>query len=76
MSRVPLLLSTEEASAFTFLRGPAFLLRDEGQDELQAISRLRKTKESVIWSSDAEWLAFEQEVLGNNEKTMVDLLYQ
>ena len=73
MARVPVLASRAEVEAYDHLRGPAVVMRGDGEDEMVAIARLRKERQSVR-ASNAEWEAYEAWLLDRNRAVLHQLL--
>lgn len=75
MSRVPVLASPSERAAYGYLRPPAVVMRAEGEDEIQAIRRLRKDRVSV-GASEAEWEQYEEELFQSNRVALSTVSFQ
>ena len=73
MARVPVLVDADELAAYSYLEYPAYILREEGVDEVQTIERLREhidsagTRES---NNTAAWEQYEQNLYSQNRHAL------
>lgn len=77
MARVPVLVDKEELDAYSYLRAPAYILRDEGEDEIAAITRIRqdRQKEPAGRINDsAAWKKYEDQLYKNNSIVLAQAL--
>lgn len=72
-SRVPLLLSARELEAYSYLRPPAAIKIQPGEDEVQAILRL-KTSGHYTRGRHQEWESYEESLLVANKQMMRRML--
>lgn len=76
MARVPVLLDADQLSAYSYLENPAYILQQEGENEIQAIARLRKTPSGPIAQANetAAWEQYEQKLYERNRQAMLGAL--
>jgi len=65
MARVPVLVTRKEQAAYSYLEGPAVVWRNENENEMQALARLRRDRMNLA-SSQEEWQAYEDKLLQKN----------
>lgn len=73
MARVPVLASLTELAAYTYLQGPAVVLRAEDETPIVAIQRLRQEKVNVH-SSGATWDAYQASLYKHNRRVLASAL--
>lgn len=77
MARVPVVVDEEELEAYSYLRPPAYILRAEGEDEIQAIARIRQSHRigSSNHTSEASvWQKYEEQLYNNNSIVLAQAL--
>ena len=72
MSRIPALLTDDEAKAYAYAAPPAVLRRRDGESEIHAIRRLRMSK-GCKRASVGEWERYESALVTANERTLESL---
>ena len=73
MARVPVLVSQREYHAYSYLRHPAYVLREHVESEVHAIARLR-LQGTLVGGSQQEWEIYEEALLQQNRRAIVRLL--
>lgn len=73
MARVPVLVSQRELRAYSYLRHPAYVLREHVESEVHAIARLR-LQGTLVGGSQQEWEIYEEALLQQNRRAIVRLL--
>lgn len=76
MARVPVLVDADQLNAYSYLEHPAYILQQEGENEIQAIARLRKTPSGTIAQANATaaWEHYEQKLYERNRQAMLGAL--
>ena len=73
LSHTPILVSTREMQAYSYLRPPAVVLRKRGEDEVEAIARIRAAG-SYHATREEDWEQYIEELTADNLKVMKRLL--
>lgn len=77
MARVPVLLDEEELEAYSYLKPPAYILRAEGENEIRALARVRKSRSSQPSEepdNTQAWEAYEKELYEQNRQVLMRVL--
>lgn len=73
MARTPVLVTNLEREAYAYLEEPAFILREEGEDEMEAVARIRKGG-AAISGTEHQWAEYERRLLRRNEDALRRIL--
>lgn len=73
MARVPVLVDDTELAAYSYLKPPAYILRENAESEIEAIARLRKARQAEpidrlsAKATELAWERYEEEIYENNQ---------
>lgn len=73
MARVPILVDADELAAYSYLEYPAYILRQEGDDEIQSIAKLRDNRinsSTDLLNITAAWEVYEQKLYKQNHHAL------
>lgn len=80
MARVPVLVDDTELAAYSYLRPPAYILRESGESEIEAIARLRKARQAepidevTAKATELAWERYEEQLYNSNRAVLLRVL--
>lgn len=77
MARVPVLVDQRELEAYSYLKPPAYILRNPNEDEVAAIERVRQdlvVDPASMETDSLAWQIYEDQLYDSNRKVLAQVL--